>query len=209
MMLTIDNVETLNFGEDGLVPVVAQNIDSGEVLMVAWANREAVNASLVRGRAVFWSRSRQQLWEKGETSGHTLTISSIHADCDQDTLLMLVRPNGAACHTGAMTCFSDAPLTQGGPYGFLATLDHVVDQRLHSTDSTSYTARLIAEGPKRLAQKVGEEGVETALALSSGSNDEARSEAADLLFHLIVALKARGMTLTDVIDELNRRHRAS
>jgi phosphoribosyl-ATP pyrophosphohydrolase/phosphoribosyl-AMP cyclohydrolase len=209
MMLSIDNVETLHFDEDGLLPVIAQNVDSGEVLMVAWANREAVNASLVSGRAVFWSRSRQQLWEKGETSGHTLAISSIHADCDRDTLLMLVRPNGAACHTGTMTCFSDTPLTRGGPYGFLATLDNVIDQRLHSTDPKSYTARLIAEGPKRLAQKVGEEGVETALALSSGSDDDARSEAADLLFHLIVALKARGMTLTEVIDELNRRHRTS
>jgi|DEB19_MinimDraft_3_1074340.scaffolds.fasta_scaffold14719_2 phosphoribosyl-AMP cyclohydrolase / phosphoribosyl-ATP pyrophosphohydrolase len=209
MMLSPDNVDELHFGDDGLLPVIAQDVDSGEVLMVAWANREAVDASLVRGKAVFWSRSRQQLWEKGETSGHTLSISSIHADCDRDTLLMLVKPNGAACHTGTMTCFSDGPLTRSGAYGFLATLDDVIDQRIRSSDPKSYTARLIAEGPKRLAQKVGEEGVEAALALSSSSNDDARNEAADLLFHLIVALKARGMTLTEVIDELDRRHRKS
>jgi len=206
MIVTRDTLSQLTYGEDGLIPVIAQHVDSGEILMVAWATREAIEQSLERGRAVFWSRSRQSLWEKGETSGHTLSLIAIHADCDRDALLLLVRPHGPACHTGTVTCFGDDRLTRGGDFAFLATLENVIEQRMRSNDPASYTTRLIAEGPKRLAQKVGEEGLETALALTAGDDHEARNEAADLLFHLTVALKARGLSLLDVINELRRRH---
>lgn len=209
MIVTLDNHSEIDFGADGLVPVVAQDHATGEVLMVAWATPAAIKETLTRGRAVFWSRSRQCLWEKGETSGNTLELIALHADCDRDTLLILVRPKGPACHQGTLTCFADQPLTDGGAYAFLGALEQVIDQRMRAPDSKSYTARLIAEGPKRLAQKVGEEGLETALALSGGDDAEATNEAADLLYHLAVALRARGLSLTQVVDELSRRHRAS
>lgn len=207
MIITHQNLAELDFGEAGLIPAVAQDISSGEILMVAWVNSDAVKESLQRGRAVFWSRSRQRLWEKGETSGNTLSIVSMHADCDRDTLLMLVHPKGPACHTGTATCFGDGPLTRSATLAFLTTLEDVIDRRMASPDPKSYTTRLVAEGPKRLAQKVGEEGLETALALTSGDDDEVRSEAADLLFHLAVALKGRGLSLNQVVEELHRRHK--
>jgi len=206
MIVTRHNLSEINFSEDGLIPAVAQDFASGEVLMMAWVNQDAVKATLERNRAVFWSRSRQRLWEKGEISGHTLTVLSLHLDCDRDTLLMIVRPHGPACHTGTATCFADTPLTKSHAFTFLANLEDVIEQRMASGDAGSYTNRLVAEGPKRLAQKVGEEGLETALALTAGDDDEARNEAADLLFHLAVALKARGLSLEEVVDELRRRH---
>lgn len=206
MIVTPDNIDTLTFGTDGLMPAIAQDAYTGEVLMLAWANAQAVTESLRRRRAVFFSRSRKTLWEKGETSGNVLRLEAIHADCDRDTLLLLVRPAGPACHTGTLTCFAEAPLTSAARVGFLNELEEVIDQRLRDGGPKSYTARLVAEGPKRLAQKVGEEGLETALALSADNDDEARSEAADLLFHLAVALRARGQSLGDVVAELKRRH---
>jgi phosphoribosyl-ATP pyrophosphohydrolase/phosphoribosyl-AMP cyclohydrolase len=206
MIVTRHNLSEINFREDGLIPAIAQDFVSGEVLMMAWVNQEAIKETLERNRAVFWSRSRQRLWEKGETSGHTLTVLSLHLDCDRDTLLMIVHPNGPACHTGTATCFADTPLTKSNDFAFLTNLEDVIEQRIASSDARSYTNRLVAEGPKRLAQKVGEEGLETALALTAGDDDEARNEAADLLFHLAVALKARGLSLKEVVDELRRRH---
>ena len=207
MIVTHQNLSDLDFGETGLIPAIAQDVSSGEILMVAWVNLDAVKETLRRSRAVFWSRSRQRLWEKGETSGNTLSIVSVHADCDRDTLLLLVHPKGPACHTGTATCFGDAPLTPSANLAFLTTLEDVIDRRMTSPDPKSYTTRLIAEGSKRLAQKVGEEGLETALALASGDDDEVRNEAADLLFHLAVALKARDLSLKQVIEELHRRHK--
>lgn len=206
MIVTPDNIDTLTFGADGLMPAIAQDAYTGEVLMLAWVNAQAVTESLRRSRAVFFSRSRKTLWEKGETSGNVLQLKAIHTDCDRDTLLLLVRPAGPACHTGTLTCFADTPLTSAARVGFLNELEEVIDQRLRDGGPKSYTARLVAEGPKRLAQKVGEEGLETALALSADNDGEARSEAADLLFHLAVALRARGQSLGDVVAELKRRH---
>ncbi|MBM4191827.1 MAG: bifunctional phosphoribosyl-AMP cyclohydrolase/phosphoribosyl-ATP diphosphatase HisIE [Gammaproteobacteria bacterium] len=206
MIVTLDNRFEIDFGSDGLVPVIAQDHGTGDVLMLAWATEDAIKESLIRGRAVFWSRSRKCLWEKGETSGNTLELIALHADCDWDTLLMLVRPKGPACHQGTLTCFADRSLTAPCDYAFLGTLEKVIDQRIRSADSSSYTSRMIAAGPKRLAQKVGEEGLETALALSGGDDAEATSEAADLVYHLAVALRARGLSMTVIVDELDRRH---
>lgn len=206
MIVTRDNQTEVVFGDGQLLPVIAQDIDTGEVLMLAWMNAEALHLTLERHRAVFWSRSRGALWEKGETSGHTLDLVSCHADCDRDTLLLLVRPRGPACHTGTLTCFADHPVLPVRPFAFVATLENVIAMRLATPDASSYTARLVSEGPKRLAQKVGEEGLETALAAASGSDEEFVGEAADLLYHLAVVLRARGLSLTAVDEELRRRH---
>ena len=207
MIVTHEDISTLEFDAQGLIPAVAQDVDSGDVLMVAWVNAEAIKETLARRRAVFWSRSRNRLWEKGESSGNTLSLVEVHADCDRDTLLMLVRPHAAACHTGTRTCFGDASLVRSNDFSFLSTLERVIEERVTTPNPESYTARLIAAGPKRLAQKVGEEGLETALALTAEGDHEAKNEAADLLFHLAVALKARGFSLSGVVEELKRRHR--
>lgn len=216
MIITPDNSAAVVFDAQGLLPAIAQDIDTGEVLMLAWMNAESLRLSLERRRAVFWSRSRESLWEKGETSGHTLELLACHADCDRDTLLLLVRPKGPACHVGTLTCFSDAPLTGAGRLGFLAELEQIVagriaaeQQRTLQADAappSSYTAKLYAAGPRRLAQKVGEEGLETALAAAAGSDTELVSEAADLVYHLTVCLQARGLSLEKIADELRARH---
>ena len=205
MIVAPENVVQLVFNEAGLLPAVAQNIDSGEVLMVAWMNQRAVLETLARRRAVFWSRSRRQLWEKGEQSGHSLELVAAHADCDRDTLLLLVRPRGPACHEGTLTCFADQPLTHR-PLAFLGELETVIDQRLAANDQSSYTASLAAQGTRRIAQKVGEEGLEVALAAAAGTRSELLGEAADLLFHLAVLLRHRGATLQEVVDLLQQRH---
>jgi phosphoribosyl-ATP pyrophosphohydrolase/phosphoribosyl-AMP cyclohydrolase len=224
MIITLDNLDTLKFDAQGLLPAIAQDAISGEVLMLAWMNSAALRASLQRARAVFWSRSRARLWEKGETSGNTLELLACHADCDRDTLLLLVRPLGPACHRGTLTCFADTPLAAAGRLGFLAELQQIIDSRVaaarerpapaisspdtdpYAPPAGGYTARLLAAGPKRIAQKVGEEGVETALAAVVGSDEELLGEAADLVYHLSVCLQARGLSLEAVSTELRRRH---
>lgn len=199
---------------EGLVPAVVQHALTGSVLMLGYMNREALAATLERGRAVFYSRSRQRLWEKGETSGHTLTVKAIRTDCDADTLLISALPNGPVCHNGTATCFGDAPLAAAEQLAFLATLQQIIEQRIGAPTATttsapsSYTARLYAAGPRRMAQKVGEEGVEVALAALGTSDAELIGESADLLFHLLVLLRARSLNLEMVIAELQRRHAA-
>lgn len=208
MTATFD-IEALDFGKgDGLVPAIVQDARTEAVLMLGYLNRAAVEETLKRGRVVFWSRSRQKLWEKGETSGNTLELVSIAADCDQDTLLLRVNPAGPACHRDTTTCFGDGSLPASDGIGFLARLDAVIEARIAQNPEESYTARLYARGTKRMAQKVGEEGVEVALAAQSGDNAELVSEAADLLFHMALLLRARGLTLTSVTAELAARHRA-
>jgi phosphoribosyl-ATP pyrophosphohydrolase/phosphoribosyl-AMP cyclohydrolase len=156
---------------------------------------------------VFYSRSKQRLWEKGETSGNTLVPESIVADCDRDTLLLRVRPVGPACHRGTTTCFGAGALPVSGGFGFLARLEEILSARITERPEDSYTAKLYARGPRRMAQKVGEEGVEVALA-ASGEAEELISESADLLFHLALLLRSRGLSLTDVTAELAARHQA-
>jgi phosphoribosyl-ATP pyrophosphohydrolase/phosphoribosyl-AMP cyclohydrolase len=193
---------------NGLITAVAQHADTGAVLMVAHMTREALDATLERRRAVFYSRSKQRLWEKGETTGHTLDLVDWAADCDGDCILLLVRPRGPACHLGTRTCFGDSPRTAAERIAFLGQLTDVIERRIADQPEDSYTARLFASGQKRIAQKVGEEGLEAALAGVAESDAALLGESADLLFHLLVLLKSRGLTLEAVVTELESRHRA-
>jgi phosphoribosyl-AMP cyclohydrolase / phosphoribosyl-ATP pyrophosphohydrolase len=190
----------------GLVPAIIQHALSGAVLMLGYMNREALQATLDRGQVVFYSRSKQRLWEKGETSGHTLALLDLRLDCDADTLLITALPAGAVCHTGATTCFGDAPGSAAERLSFLAALAELIERRATEAPTGSYTAQLLASGVRRIAQKVGEEGVELALAAVSESDAALLGESADLLYHLLVLLRARSLTLEGVVDELKRRH---
>jgi phosphoribosyl-ATP pyrophosphohydrolase/phosphoribosyl-AMP cyclohydrolase len=192
---------------DGLVPAIVQDADTGAVLMMAYMNREALEQTLARKRAVFFSRSKQRLWEKGETTGHALDLVDIALDCDADTLLVTARPRGPACHNGTLTCFGDEPRTAATSIAFLAKLEAVVAQRATEKPDASYTAKLLAKGINKVAQKVGEEGVETALAGVNEPEDKLVAESADLLFHLLVLLRARSVPLASVVQELQKRHR--
>jgi phosphoribosyl-AMP cyclohydrolase / phosphoribosyl-ATP pyrophosphohydrolase len=192
---------------DGLVPAIVQDATTGAVLMLAYMNREALEQTLARRRAVFFSRSKQRLWEKGETTGHTLDVVDIALDCDADTLLITAQPRGPACHNGTVTCFGNESRSAAGDIAFLAALERVVAQRASEKPEASYTARLLGKGIAKVAQKVGEEGVETALAAVAEGDDKVVEESADLLFHLLVLLRARGVPLRDVIAKLESRHR--
>jgi len=205
-LLTSTDVDQIDFSKgDGLVPAIVQDATSGAVLMLGYMNREALKETFARKRVVFFSRSKQRLWEKGETSGHTLDLEAVRADCDADTLLVTARPRGPACHLGLETCFGDEPVTQAERLAFLGELEKIIEQRLARQPEGSYTARLFAQGPKRVAQKVGEEGVELALAGVTESDDKVIGEAADLLFHVLVLLRSRGLPLERVVRELERR----
>ncbi|GGA04360.1 bifunctional phosphoribosyl-AMP cyclohydrolase/phosphoribosyl-ATP diphosphatase HisIE [Dyella caseinilytica] len=187
----------------GLLPVIVQHWLSGEVLMLGYMNAEALAQTQTIGKVTFYSRSKQRLWMKGESSGHTLDVKSIRIDCDADTLLVLADPQGPTCHLGTSSCFGDAVRP---PLGFLAELDALVEKRKALLPEGSYTTRLFKDGTRRIAQKVGEEGVETALAGVAQSDDELLGEAADLIFHLTVLLRARGLGLVDVTRVLVERH---
>lgn len=191
---------------DGLVPAIVQDANSGAVLMLGYMNRDALEQTLARRRAVFYSRSKQRLWEKGETTGHTLDVVGVALDCDADTLLITAHPRGPACHNGTVTCFGDESRTAAGDLAFLATLESVIAQRAADKPDASYTAKLLAKGLGKVAQKVGEEGVETALAGVNESDDKLAEESADLLFHLLVLLRARGVPFSRVVETLARRH---
>jgi phosphoribosyl-ATP pyrophosphohydrolase/phosphoribosyl-AMP cyclohydrolase len=195
----------LKFDAAGLITTVVQHAHSGEVLMVAWMNRDALALTLQRQRLVFWSRSRQQLWEKGETSGNTLTLVSLTADCDHDTLLARALPAGPVCHTGSATCFGEA----GSGVGFLANLQHIIARRASESPESSYTAKLLAAGTQRVAQKVGEEGVELALAATTNDRQKIIDESADLFYHTLVLLRAKGVSLEEVTARLAERHQRS
>ena len=155
---------------------------------------------------MFYSRSKQRLWEKGETSGHFLELVEVRTDCDSDALLVTALPMGPVCHTGTATCFGDDPLTAAERLAFLAELEGIIERRVTDRPEGSYTARLFSQGPKRIAQKVGEEGLEVALASVAETDDKVISESADLLFHLLVLLKSHGLPLAKVVAELASRH---
>ena len=196
-------LETLDFDKgDGLIPAVVQDADSHELLMLAYMNREAVAATQNTGRVTFFSRSRQQLWIKGETSGNYLDLVGLEADCDQDTLWVLARPVGPVCHRGTRSCFGDSK--QPAP-GFLGRLDRLIAERYEHRPAGSYTTKLFESGIYRMAQKVGEEGVETALAATL-DDDSIVDESADLMYHLLVLLRARGFGLQDLVARLADRH---
>jgi phosphoribosyl-ATP pyrophosphohydrolase/phosphoribosyl-AMP cyclohydrolase len=198
--------EGLVFDASGLLPVIAQDRASGDVLMLAWANAEAVARTAETGLAHFWSRSRKTLWRKGETSGHTLRVVEARADCDKDALLLVVEPEGPACHTGSRTCFGDASPTAAG---MLEELRRVVRERAKAKPEESYTARLVAKGQGAVLKKIGEEATELVLAAQGESDERLASESADLVYHLLVALEQRGVPLVRVMDELRRRRSAS
>ena len=211
MAVTSDpgDLSRLDFSKGaGLLPAIIQHADTGAVLMLGYMNAEALAATQARGRVVFYSRSRQTLWEKGETSGHTLDVQDIRIDCDADTLLITAHPRGPTCHEGTSTCFGDVALTGATRLGFLAQLTAIIAQRSQEAADGSYTARLIAGGVTRLAQKVGEEGVEVALAAVAEADDKLVGESADLLFHLMVLLQAKNLQLEAVVRELAARHAA-
>ena len=188
--------------DGGLLPVVVQDAVDGTVLMLAWANETALAATERTGEAHFWSRSRDELWHKGATSGNRLEIVEVATDCDTDAILYRVRASGPACHTGTRSCFRTAQEAFG-----LADLERVIDERRSADPDTSYTARLLADGARRVAEKVVEEAGEAATAALVGTDDELEAEAADLAYHLLVLLAARNVRLSSVIDRLGERHR--
>lgn len=195
--------DSVNFDKGGgLVPVVVQDADTLQVLTLAYMDRAALDETLSSGEATFFSRSRGGRWRKGETSGNRLKVVDVTPDCDADALLLTVRPTGPACHLGRASCFG-AEVAPG--FGFLARLEAVIAERANADDRSSYTARLLAEGVRRIAQKVGEEAVETALAAVGGSDEEMAEEAADLIYHLLVLLHARGLSATAALDVLRGR----
>jgi phosphoribosyl-AMP cyclohydrolase / phosphoribosyl-ATP pyrophosphohydrolase len=194
----------------GLLPAIVQDASSGAVLMLGYMNREALAATRSSGRVTFWSRSKRRLWTKGETSGHFLETRSITADCDGDTLLVLARPEGPACHKGTPTCFGEAPpQAAAGRLAFLAVLEQVIRERIAQRPQGSYTAKLLGEGPRRIAQKVGEEGLELALAALGQSDEELLGEAADLFYHVLLLLESKGLSLGQVVDRLEARHQSA
>lgn len=198
------SAEQIDFEKGGgLVPAIVQHSATGEVLMLGYMNAEALAVTQEKGLVTFWSRSRNRLWTKGGTSGDYLRLVGLAADCDRDAILVQAIPEGPVCHTGTRSCFGDYP---GPALAFFGELSAIVDKRAGADPAQSYTARLLASGINKIAQKVGEEGVETALAGVSEDNSALTSEAADLVFHLIVLLTARGLSLTDVAQELKRRH---
>ncbi|MBG5949861.1 bifunctional phosphoribosyl-AMP cyclohydrolase/phosphoribosyl-ATP diphosphatase HisIE [Proteus terrae] len=188
---------------DNLMPVVIQNAISGDVLMLGYMSKEALNVTLESGNVTFYSRTKQRLWTKGETSGNFLKLVNIYPDCDNDTLLILANPIGPTCHNGTESCFAPAQ----SQWGFLYELENLLRDRKNASPDSSYTARLYASGTKRIAQKVGEEGVETALAATVNDREELKNEASDLLYHLMVLLQDQSLSLSDVIGCLQERHK--
>lgn len=186
----------------GMIPAIIQHAISGEVLMLGYMNQQALAQTEESGKVTFWSRSKQRLWTKGETSGNFLHVVSITADCDNDTLLVLVKPDGPTCHKGTSSCFADT----GHQWLFLYQLEQLLAARKTADPAHSYTAKLYASGTKRIAQKVGEEGVETALAAAVHDQFELKNEASDLIYHLLVLLQDQGLDLGEVIDNLKARH---
>lgn len=200
--------KSLRFGTDGLITAVAQDHLTGEVRMVAWMNQEALERTLETGRATFFSRSRGRLWTKGEESGNVLAVRDVFADCDADTLILLVEPKGPSCHTGRDNCFFE-PLTGEATdrlaRPLLGRLGAVIEARKASTAEKSYTRSLLEGGAEKVAAKVREEAAEFGVALASETDERVASEGADVLFHLMVGLAQRGLSVRDVLEVLDRR----
>jgi len=200
-------------GEGGLLPAIVQDADTLRVLMLGYMDRNALRATLANRLVTFYSRSKQRLWTKGETSGHVLELVGVGTDCDSDALLVLARPRGPTCHLQRVSCFDNAPALAEAPQaiaadvGFLGELDALVATRARDRPEGSYTTRLFEAGVRRIAQKVGEEGVETALAGVAQNDDQLLGEAADLVYHLTVLLHSRGLSLAHAVEVLEQRHK--
>ncbi|MCF6410233.1 bifunctional phosphoribosyl-AMP cyclohydrolase/phosphoribosyl-ATP diphosphatase HisIE [Pseudalkalibacillus salsuginis] len=204
----------LRFDEKGLIPAIVQDVKSKEVLTLAYMNEESLQKSLKTKETWFYSRSRQELWHKGETSGNTQTINDIRYDCDQDALVVLVNPKGPACHKGSFSCFDDSLLDEGevkgtGPDGHLAILselEQLIAERERTRPEGSYTTYLFGEGVDKILKKVGEEASEVIIAAKNRDKDELMWESADLLYHLMVLLREQDLPLNDVLAVLKERH---
>ncbi|MBN1332220.1 MAG: bifunctional phosphoribosyl-AMP cyclohydrolase/phosphoribosyl-ATP diphosphatase HisIE [Synergistales bacterium] len=202
-----DLLRSITFDEKGLIPVIVQHYFTGQVLMLAFSNAEAVELTIRTGEIHFFSRSRQKLWHKGRTSGNIMELVELRIDCDQDCLLALVRPLGPACHTGEKTCFYRSITGDStADISFLDELYQILLSRKELLPENSYTANLFQQGIKRISQKIGEEGVETSLAMTSGDRNEVIAESADLIYHLMVGLVERGIALEELVQELLSRH---
>ncbi|MDO7908508.1 bifunctional phosphoribosyl-AMP cyclohydrolase/phosphoribosyl-ATP diphosphatase HisIE [Paenibacillus sp. JX-17] len=207
--------EQLKWNEQGLVATIVQDAKTLEVLTLAYVNQESLQRSIESGETWFWSRSRQELWHKGATSGNVQKIVSLKYDCDGDALVVLVEPAGPACHTGEVSCFTSAvdlpkaaqpPVTAAGRFDVLAELEAVIAEREVSRPEGAYTTYLFEKGVDKILKKVGEETAETIIAAKNKDNDELRLEVSDLLYHLLVLLQERKLPLDDIMSELNRRH---
>ena len=197
--------QQIQFDENGLVPCIAQDWRTGEVLTLAYMNEEALRRTRESGEVWFWSRSRQELWHKGETSGNVMRVRELRLDCDFDAVLVLVESAGPACHTGERTCFHNGDLAPA-PHEALPALERVIAERKGSAPAGSYTAELLAD-PPRIGDKVREEADEAARAAGEEGDGRVVAEAADVLYHLAVLLASRGLTLGDALEELNGRRR--
>ncbi len=201
----------MQFDAAGLIPAVVQHARSGEVLMLGYMNEEALQQTLVSGMVTFWSRSRQALWRKGETSGNVLRLVEIRQDCDGDALLVLAEPAGPTCHTGRVSCFhrtlaDDVTGVRAPSSVILTDLADVIAQRASTPNEGSYTTKLLTAGVDRIGKKIGEEAAEVIIAAKNGARAEVAWEVADLLYHTLVLLQQQGMTLEDIWAELRRRH---
>lgn len=204
-------MENIKFNADGLVPAIVQDAATGEILMLAYMNKESLELSEKTGRATFWSRSRNEIWEKGKTSGNYMYIKEIRTDCDNDTLLVLAEPAGPACHTGKRTCFfktlqgAEIDLGKKDSSDILSELMAVTLDRKKNPKEGSYTNYLFSKGEDKILKKVGEEAAEVVIAGKNRSKEEIAYETADLMYHLTVMLADNGMTWEDIFDELERR----
>lgn len=204
MLVTIENIEQLAWDKmNNLIPAIIQHQDTGAILMQGYMNKASLSATFETGKATFFSRSKQALWVKGETSGNFLHVSQVLTDCDQDSLLLACRPIGPSCHLGTESCFPEQKLTQ---QNFLSHLEQVIASRKGQSSETSYTASLFAKGTTKIAQKVGEEGVEVALAAVAETKEDLLGECADLFYHTLVLLQDQNIDLSEVMAVLQQRH---
>lgn len=197
-------IDKLNFEKlNGLIPAVVQDSQTRQVLMIGFMNREALEKTLADKKVTFWSRTRKRLWQKGETSGNYLEVISVQNDCDNDSVLIRAKPQGPVCHTGKHTCFGEDELKEAKD--ILSKLESIIRERKKTLPENSYTAKLFEAGTLKIAQKVGEEAVEVAISAVSGDKKRLTEESADLLYHLLVLLQQKDMSLIDVVEELKSR----
>ncbi|WP_077338311.1 bifunctional phosphoribosyl-AMP cyclohydrolase/phosphoribosyl-ATP diphosphatase HisIE [Pseudocolwellia agarivorans] len=204
MLVTLENSQELAWDKmDNLLPAIIQDAATGAVLMQGFMNQEALEATLKSGKATFFSRSKQRLWMKGESSNNTLDVKQVLADCDKDCLLIAANPNGPTCHLNTTSCFPEEKLSQ---QNFLSHLERFVDKRANDPIEESYTAKLLSRGTNKVAQKVGEEGVEVVIAALAETKEEFLGECADLFYHTLVLLKDQNVELSEVMEILQKRH---